>query len=141
VPSSESTQSYSNADLANNSRSTVTSPVAYPGNAHSPAQAYFVTCRHCGETFHGEHARANLTQHEQSQGCPAQEYSVTCRHCGEKFHGEHARGNLTRHEKSQSCPAPRRAPPSVCSFCGKTYARSDGLRAHIRKRHPDEPVA
>ncbi|KAF2739120.1 hypothetical protein EJ04DRAFT_559929 [Polyplosphaeria fusca] len=62
-------------------------------------------------------------------------YSVQCSHCKKVFEGQHAKGNLNRHEKSKSCPAPKEERPHVCRVCGKDFARSDGLRTHMKKKH------
>ncbi|KAF2008133.1 hypothetical protein P154DRAFT_528756 [Amniculicola lignicola CBS 123094] len=60
--------------------------------------------------------------------------------CGKILTGPHARGNLTRHQKSEGCTASDvESTRYTCPIaeCGKSYARSDGLRAHIRRKHPE----
>ncbi|KAF1833040.1 hypothetical protein BDW02DRAFT_580739 [Decorospora gaudefroyi] len=71
------------------------------------------------------------------------EYSVPCPYrCGTVLTGVHALGNLTRHLKTQACPGSSRAKVRyLCPTdgCGRQYARSDGLRVHMRRRHGAPP--
>ena len=59
-------------------------------------------------------------------------------HCGTILTGMHAVGNLTRHVKTQACRGSRRTKQEyACRMagCGRVYARSDGLRVQLRRRH------
>jgi len=71
------------------------------------------------------------------------EYSVPCPYrCGTVLTGVHALGNLTRHLKTQACAGSSRAKvryPCPIDGCGRQYARSDGLRVHMRRRHGAPP--
>lgn len=71
------------------------------------------------------------------------EYSVPCPYrCGTVLTGVHALGNLTRHLKTQACAGSSRAKvryPCPIEGCERQYARSDGLRVHMRKRHGVPP--
>jgi len=71
------------------------------------------------------------------------EYSVPCPYrCGTVLTGEHALGNLTRHLKSRACRGSgREMVRYICPIegCGREYARSDGLRVHMRRRHNAPP--
>ncbi|KAF2028124.1 hypothetical protein EK21DRAFT_102077 [Setomelanomma holmii] len=71
------------------------------------------------------------------------EYSVACpNRCGAVLTGVHADGNLTRHLKTQACAASGRAKvryPCPIQGCVKEYARSDGLKVHMRKQHGAPP--
>lgn len=72
------------------------------------------------------------------------EYSVPCPYrCGTILTGVHALGNLTRHLKTQACAGSSRAKvryPCPIEGCERQYARSDGLRVHMRKRHGAPPA-
>ncbi|KAF1936207.1 hypothetical protein EJ02DRAFT_97754 [Clathrospora elynae] len=67
------------------------------------------------------------------------EYSISCPYdCGTILTGIHALGNLTRHIKTRACTGSNRAKvsyPCPIDGCGRAYARSDGLRVHMRRRH------
>ncbi|KAG9188120.1 hypothetical protein G6011_02043 [Alternaria panax] len=71
------------------------------------------------------------------------EYSVPCPYrCGTVLTGVHALGNLTRHLKTQACAGSSRAKvryPCPIDGCERQYARSDGLRVHMRRRHGAPP--
>ncbi|KAI5377326.1 hypothetical protein CC77DRAFT_404311 [Alternaria alternata] len=71
------------------------------------------------------------------------EYSVPCPYrCGTVLTGVHALGNLTRHLKTQACAGSSRAKvryPCPIEGCERQYARSDGLRVHMRRRHGAPP--
>ncbi|KAJ5059424.1 hypothetical protein J3E74DRAFT_475114 [Bipolaris maydis] len=59
-------------------------------------------------------------------------------HCGTILTGAHALGNLTRHLKTQACTGPARGKQKYkCASegCERVYARSDGLRVHVRRVH------
>ncbi|OAL07252.1 hypothetical protein IQ06DRAFT_9089 [Phaeosphaeriaceae sp. SRC1lsM3a] len=58
--------------------------------------------------------------------------------CGTVLTGIHAVGNLTRHLKSKACPnSPKSGLRYPCTMdgCPKGYARSDGLKVHMRRHH------
>ncbi|KAH7372266.1 hypothetical protein BKA66DRAFT_175306 [Pyrenochaeta sp. MPI-SDFR-AT-0127] len=62
--------------------------------------------------------------------------------CGTVLTGIHALGNLTRHLKSEACTESTREKvkfPCLVTGCGKEYARSDGLKVHMRRRHGAPP--
>ncbi|KAH6638441.1 hypothetical protein C7974DRAFT_289960, partial [Boeremia exigua] len=60
---------------------------------------------------------------------------LTCSYCEGQFQGEWRKRNLSRHVKIQhgdnkpiECDAPG---------CERSYKRSDALKVHLRKEHPD----
>jgi hypothetical protein len=71
------------------------------------------------------------------------EYTVPCPYrCGTVLTGVHALGNLTRHLKTQACEGSSRTKvryPCPIEGCGRQYARSDGMRVHMRRRHGYPP--
>ena len=71
------------------------------------------------------------------------EYTVPCPYrCGTVLTGVHALGNLTRHLKTQACEGSSRAKvryPCPIDGCVREYARSDGMKVHMRRRHGYPP--
>jgi hypothetical protein len=67
------------------------------------------------------------------------EYTVPCPYrCGTVLTGVHALGNLIRHLKTQACGGSSRTKvryPCPIEGCGRQYARSDGMKVHMRRRH------
>ena len=57
-------------------------------------------------------------------------YMFSCRICKKKFND---RSNWKRHERLHSGEK-----PYLCAFCDKRWARLDGLRSHIRIKHPEQ---
>ncbi|RMZ66943.1 hypothetical protein GMOD_00002332 [Pyrenophora seminiperda CCB06] len=98
-----------------------TSPIASP-SASPPS-----TINHASSTISPERSQMDT------------EYSVPCPYrCGTVLTGVHALGNLTRHLKTQACVGssrPKFRYPCPIENCDRQYARSDGLRVHMRRRH------
>lgn len=88
--------------------------------------------------------QANVPYRSAAERQRDDEYSVECPHrCGAVLTGVHALGNLTRHLKSEACSGSGQAKvkfPCPIQGCVKKYARSDGLRVHMRKRHGAPPA-
>ncbi|KAF1925320.1 uncharacterized protein M421DRAFT_94780 [Didymella exigua CBS 183.55] len=70
-----------------------------------------------------------------SSGTPSQ--TIACETCNTSFSGRFRRRNLTRHTRTTH--GDDTAPLHACMVlgCGRTYKRSDALRAHEGKKHLD----
>lgn len=72
----------------------------------------------------------------QASPAPKKTYpSIKCECCGKLFTGQYARGNMRRHASQKNPLKPRR--DSSCHICKKTFNRSDAVRPHERRAHPD----
>lgn len=60
---------------------------------------------------------------------------LQCLHCDTSFSGVYRKGNRARHIRIKH----RSLPELSCSHCGQLFQRSDALRKHYRRKHPDLP--
>lgn len=63
--------------------------------------------------------------------CLDQWKDAPCLQCCKVFTGQYGRGNLARHVRHKH----QAIPEIICSFCEKTYKRTDALRKHVKERH------
>ncbi|KAJ4359042.1 hypothetical protein N0V95_002504 [Ascochyta clinopodiicola] len=99
-----------------------------------PTQEYtYALNRHTDE-------ESNVSQSEASSTTQKEWPAVQCKHCNALYTGQYGAGNLTRHVNNTCTKALKLRKTHDCGICKNSYKRSDALRNHERRTHPNATI-
>ncbi|UPX11068.1 uncharacterized protein EKO05_0001692 [Ascochyta rabiei] len=82
----------------------------------------------------------NVSQADASSANQKEWPPVQCEHCKAVYTGQYGAGNMKRHVNNTCKEAPYLQKTHDCGICKNSYNRSDALRNHERRIHPNSTI-